>query len=239
MQAVNFKLSIRTGQIFLVGLAACLMLGDSMACNDPAKHPGSEEYVALRESLRDQPRGSVQMFYKMGDMRFAGWPVPIELRFWPIEEYDDARMVITPSAGLELIGVKESPAVPYKSSMDFVIKPKADGFHYIKIDVIARHGDVEKRHTSAIPVSVGDHEENMLNDHRLLLMGLPVRGLWRCWKTSASHTTSRRIPPYAHPIADIPCQQCRPYKAWCSSCRQSSKDPKWIRHSLPHQRSHK
>lgn len=139
--------------------AAAVCAPVASACEDVTRHPGSEAYVALRQSLIDQPRGPVQMMYKLGQSRFAGWPVPVKLHFWPIDDYDDARLVVTPSAGLELVGLEGSPDVPYKGALDFVVRPKADGFHYLKVEVIAQTTEGERRHTSAIPVSAGGHGE--------------------------------------------------------------------------------
>jgi len=138
---------------------ACLLIAEVRACDNPALHPDSEEFTTLLDSLSDQPRGVVQMMYKVGDARFNGWPIAVELRFWPISDYDDATVLVTPSADLELAGLEAPQQVPYKGSLDFTVKPTANGFHYLKIDVISRQGDVESTHTSAIAVSVGDHDE--------------------------------------------------------------------------------
>ncbi|MEL7451358.1 MAG: hypothetical protein AAFN78_19245 [Pseudomonadota bacterium] len=111
----------------------------------------------MRDSLIGQPRGPVQVMYKLGERRFKGLPVPVRLHFWPISDYDDAQLQVTPSEGLELVGFAGSSEVPFKDSLEFVVTPKANGFHFLKVDIVARENDVEIRHTSAIPVSAGGH----------------------------------------------------------------------------------
>ncbi len=143
-------------QLF-AAVVACVAMDQGYACEDATKHPGSEAYLALRDSLMGQPRGPVQVMYKLGERRFKGLPVPVRLHFWPISDYDEARLQVTPSEGLELAGLEGSPEVPFKGALEFVVTPKANGFHFLKVDVIARENDVEIRHTSAIPVSAGGH----------------------------------------------------------------------------------
>ena len=58
------------GRLFLAAVTACVAMEHGYACNDATKHPGSEEYLALRDSLMGQPRGPVQVMYKLGDRRF-------------------------------------------------------------------------------------------------------------------------------------------------------------------------
>lgn len=131
-----------------------------LACDNPAKHPGSAEYVALVESLADQPQGAVQMLYRFGDFRLKGFPIPVTLHFWPIRPYDHGQLVVTPSVGLELVDFAGTIPIPYKGSLDFVVKPASNGFHYLKVEAIVIEGQETMRTVAAIPVSVGGHGES-------------------------------------------------------------------------------
>ena len=143
----------------VITVASFFMAGNALACNDPAKHPGMAEYNALIESFGDQPRGAVQLKYKLGDIRLKGFPVPVTLHFWPIRPYTAGQLVVSPSDGLELVDYPGTSAIPYKGSLDFRVMPIRNGFHYLKIETIVREGQEETRNLGAIAVSVGgsDH----------------------------------------------------------------------------------
>ena len=143
----------------VVTVASFLLTGNALACNDPAKHPGSAEYNALIESFTDQPRGAVQLMYKLGDIRLKDFPIPVKLSFWPIRPYTDGKLVLSPSEGLELVDFSGTSAIPYKGSLDFHVMPIRSGFHYLKIEMITQEGQEETRNLGAIAVSVGGSDD--------------------------------------------------------------------------------
>jgi hypothetical protein len=143
----------------IITVASFLLAGNALACDDPAKHPGSAEYNALIESFADQPRGAVQLMYKLGDIRLKDFPIPVKLSFWPIRPYTDGKLVLSPSEGLELVDYSGTSAIPYKGSLDFHVMPIRNGFHYLKIEMIVREGQEETRNLAAIVVSVGGHDD--------------------------------------------------------------------------------
>lgn len=160
MQPAHLKMRVRSRNFLLVAAAMQAFAITGVACDNPDKHPGSEEYLALIETLSDQPTPPVQMLYKLSDMRFSGWPITLNLNFWPIREYDDAKVLVLPSDGLSLVGSEAESDVPYKGALDFVVKPNATGFHYLKIHLNYRQGDTMATHVSVIPIGIGDHGES-------------------------------------------------------------------------------
>jgi hypothetical protein len=149
----------RTICLLVITVASFFMARNALACNDPAKHPGMAEYNALIESFEDQPRGAVQLMYKLGDIRLKGIPVSVSLNFWPIRSYTAGQLVVSPSDGLELVDYPGTSAIPYKGSLDFHVMPIRSGFHYLKIEMITQEGQEETRNLGAIAVSVDGSDD--------------------------------------------------------------------------------
>ena len=149
----------RTICLLVITVASVFMAGNAPACNDPAKHPGMAEYNALIESFGEQPRGAVELKYKLGDIRLKGIPVPVTLYFWPNRSYTAGQLVVSPSEGLELVDYPGTSAIPHKGSLDFRIMPIRSGYHYLKIEMIVREGQEETRNLAAIAVSVDGSDD--------------------------------------------------------------------------------
>ena len=143
----------------VITVASFFVASNALTCNDPAKHPGMAEYNALIESFGDQPRGAVQLMYKLGDIRLTGFSFPVTLHFWPIRSYTAGQLVVSPSEGIELVDYPGTSAIPYKGSLDFRVMPIRSGFHYLKIEMIVREGQEETRNLAAIAVPVGGSDD--------------------------------------------------------------------------------
>lgn len=127
-------------------------------CNNPDLHPELAAFQSLVESLRDQPRSSVQMRYKVDDDIAVMSKSSIRLWFWPIAPYEKGRFKVTPSPGLKVLGASDVMDVPYKGMAEIELLALRPGHHHLLVETLIEIRGEEKRHlyALAVPVALGE-----------------------------------------------------------------------------------
>lgn len=133
----------------------------SLACDDPSQHPGMAAFLATVQSLGPQPKGPLQVRYKVEDGRSAGQTAIVELSFWSTEPYEAGQVTVTPSADVELVGFSGSRDIPYRGAFNFTIRALRDGYHHLRLDTLVRTTDGQEiRKTVFVPFPVGPEQSH-------------------------------------------------------------------------------
>ena len=124
------------------------------ACDDPDLHPELAEFAALQETLRAQPRATVEVKYKVAeDIRVLGdsW---VRLWFWPNEAYDAGILTVIPSPGLQLRDGFSTAEIPYKGMLEIPVRAMRAGHHYLQVVTTVDKGAETISRTVALAVPV-------------------------------------------------------------------------------------
>ncbi|MCF7983892.1 MAG: hypothetical protein K9L70_05765 [Thiohalocapsa sp.] len=146
----------RQGRFLRCLLAALALCAPAVpqACDDPDLHPELAAFHALQESLREQPRGALEIKYKVDNNIGVTMPSAVRLWFWPNESYDEATFTVTPSPGLRLVDTPAMLEVPFKGTSEISVRAIRPGHHHLKIETIVRQDGIEHRRVFALAVPV-------------------------------------------------------------------------------------
>lgn len=137
-----------------VWLFLLLPVSWAWGCDNPAQHPGMAEYIELRESLRSQPRGPVELRYQVARDRLPGRPIPVKLSFWPTAPYEQGGFSVTASPGLEVSSSVGAETIPDKGSFSFSVTALHEGHHHLVVETEVTRDDVRSSRRFAIAVPV-------------------------------------------------------------------------------------